>query len=239
MHRVLILSFLVSVAITGRAQTPAGPAAVPAANQRPVPAVTGLTDDEKTIYALGLLMQQSIRTFDLSPEELDIVKRAISDGAAGMPAIKLDDWGPRIDPLASARGVRRAARETAAGAAYVEKAAAEAGAVRTPSGLIYRDITIGTGRSPAASDTVKVHYRGTFIDGAVFDSSYDRNEPASFALREVLPCWTEGVQRMRIGGKARLVCAPDIAYGAVGSPPTIPGGATLVFEVELLEIVGR
>jgi len=241
MRRVLVLSLVLSVALTGRAQaqaSAAGPAVATASTQRPLPDVSTLTDEQKTIYALGLLIQQSIRTFDLSADEFDILRRALSDGAAGSPALKLDEWGPKIDPLANARRARVEARETAAGAAYVAKAAAEAGAVKTSSGLVYRDLTVGTGRSPVASDTVRVHYRGTFIDGRVFDSSYDRNQPESFVLREVLPCWTEGVQRMKIGGKARLVCAPELAYGAVGSPPAIPGGATLVFEVELLAIVG-
>jgi FKBP-type peptidyl-prolyl cis-trans isomerase FkpA len=119
---------------------------------------------------------------------------------------------------------------------FRERAAAEPGAVTTPSGLIYRELRTGYGDSPSASDTVKVHYRGTLINGTEFDSSYKRNEPAEFPLNRVIPCWTEGVQRMKVGGKSRLVCPSAIAYGDGGSPPTIPGGATLVFEIELLAI---
>jgi FKBP-type peptidyl-prolyl cis-trans isomerase FkpA len=122
--------------------------------------------------------------------------------------------------------------------AYLEKAAAEPGAVRTASGLIYRELRPGSGASPTATDTVTVNYRGTLINGTEFDSSYKRNEPASFPLNQVIPCWTEGVQKMKVGGKAELVCPANIAYGAQGSPPTIPGGATLIFEVELLRIGG-
>lgn len=122
--------------------------------------------------------------------------------------------------------------------AFVDKAASEPGAVRTPTGLIYRDLQVGTGASPKATDTVKVNYRGTLIDGTEFDSSYKRNEPAEFPLNRVIPCWTEGVQRMKVGGKARLVCPASIAYGDAGSPPVIPGGATLVFEIELLGVNG-
>jgi FKBP-type peptidyl-prolyl cis-trans isomerase FkpA len=96
----------------------------------------------------------------------------------------------------------------------------------------------GTGASPKVTDTVKVHYRGTLMDGTEFDSSYKRNEPAQFPLNQVIPCWTEGVQRMKVGGQSRLVCPPNIAYGDRGSPPVIPAGATLVFEVELLGIGG-
>jgi FKBP-type peptidyl-prolyl cis-trans isomerase FkpA len=122
--------------------------------------------------------------------------------------------------------------------AYLEKAAAEPGAVRTDSGLVYRDLRVGSGGSPKASDTVTVNYRGTLPDGTEFDSSYKRNEPASFPLSQVIPCWTEGVQKMKVGGKSQLVCPSSIAYGERGSPPTIPPGATLIFEVELLRIGG-
>lgn len=121
-------------------------------------------------------------------------------------------------------------------AAFLDKAAAEPGASRTASGLVYRELKPGTGASPAATDTVTVQYRGTLTDGTEFDSSYKRNEPAQFPLNQVIPCWTEGVQKMKVGGKSRLVCPADIAYGDKGSPPDIPPGATLVFEIELLAV---
>ncbi len=121
---------------------------------------------------------------------------------------------------------------------YLDKAAAEPGAVKTSSGLIYTELRPGTGASPKASDTVKVNYRGTLTDGTEFDSSYKRNEPAEFPLDHVIPCWTEGVQRMKVGGKSRLVCPSKIAYGDEGRPPVIPGGATLIFEIELLSVNG-
>jgi FKBP-type peptidyl-prolyl cis-trans isomerase FkpA/FKBP-type peptidyl-prolyl cis-trans isomerase FklB len=127
--------------------------------------------------------------------------------------------------------------EKKAGQAYLDKAATEKGAVRTASGLIITTIKPGTGDSPKPTDTVKVHYHGTLTDGTVFDSSVQRQEPASFPLNQVIPCWTEGVQTMKVGGKSRLVCPSTIAYGDRGAPPTIKPGATLVFEVELLEIV--
>ena len=108
--------------------------------------------------------------------------------------------------------------------------------MKTGSGLVYRELRAGTGASPKASDTVKVNYRGTLVDGTEFDSSYKRNEPISFPLSGVIPCWTEGVQKMKVGGKSQLVCPSSIAYEDRGSPPVIPGGATLIFEVELLGI---
>ena len=107
------------------------------------------------------------------------------------------------------------------------------------SGMVYIAMTTGTGESPAATDTVKVHYRGTSIDGKEFDSSYTRGQPAEFPLNGVIKCWTEGVQKMKVGGKARLVCPADLAYGERGSPPNIAPGATLNFEVELLGITKK
>ena len=116
-------------------------------------------------------------------------------------------------------------------------AAAEPGAVVTASGLVYRSLKDGKGASPAATDTVKVHYRGTFPDGREFDSSYKRNAPASFPLNRVIKCWTEGLQRMKVGGTARLTCPAAIAYGDKGAGGgEVPPGAVLRFEVELLAI---
>ena len=106
----------------------------------------------------------------------------------------------------------------------------------TPSGLVYRSLKEGTGASPAASDTVKVHYRGTLTDGKEFDSSYGRGQPAEFPLNGVIRCWTEGVQKMKVGGKARLTCPPGIAYGNRAVGGVIPANSTLVFEIELLDV---
>jgi len=117
------------------------------------------------------------------------------------------------------------------------KAAKEPGAVVTRSGLVYRAMKEGNGESPSAGDTVRVHYRGTFPDGREFDSSYKRGQPAEFPLNRVIPCWTEGVQRMKTGGKAKLTCPPGIAYGQRGAGGVIPPNATLMFDIELLEIM--
>jgi FKBP-type peptidyl-prolyl cis-trans isomerase FkpA len=131
----------------------------------------------------------------------------------------------------------------AAGAAAQPDAAAqsakEAGAVVSASGLVFRSLKEGNGASPKASDTVNVHYRGTFPDGKEFDSSYKRGTPIEFPLNQVIPCWTEGVQHMKVGGKAKLTCPPAIAYGERGSSGVIPPNATLLFEVELLAVKGK
>jgi FKBP-type peptidyl-prolyl cis-trans isomerase FkpA len=194
------------------------------------------TDEEKTLYAVGLVMARSLRQFDLSPADLEFIRRALADAFTGKPAVDLNDWGPKIEELIAVRATRVVAREKEAAVAYLAKAAAETGAVRTDSGIVYVETVGGTGASPTASDRVKVHYRGTLTNGTEFDSSYARNEPAVFPLAGVIRCWTEGVQRMKVGGKARLTCPSDLAYGDAGNQ-AIPGGSALVFEIELLEIV--
>jgi FKBP-type peptidyl-prolyl cis-trans isomerase FkpA len=242
MRAALLLLPAMLMAQTTQTSTQAPHAAAKPATRKPAvtkpkPAAPALTtDDEKTIYALGLSIARSIAQFDLSPAELDIVKRALTDGTSGKPAEELQTWGPKIQPFAQARSARVAEREKVASNAYLTKAASEPGAVKTDSGLIYRELRPGTGASPVATDTVKVNYRGTLVDGKEFDSSYARNEPAQFALGSVVKCWTEGVQKMKVGGKAQLVCPSGLAYGDTGRPG-IPGGATLVFEIELLDIV--
>jgi len=119
---------------------------------------------------------------------------------------------------------------------FLDKAAAEPGSVKTASGLIYHEIEKGTGASPVATDTVLVHYRGTLIDGTEFDSSYKRGEPAELPLNRMIPCWIEGLQMMKVAGKARLVCPANLAYGDEGRPPVIPGGSTLIFEIALVGV---
>jgi FKBP-type peptidyl-prolyl cis-trans isomerase FkpA len=218
------------------AQVPA-PKAQPVAKSAkpPVTAPALATDDEKTVYALGLSIYQSLGPFNLSPAELQIVERGLADAAAGKPALDLSQWGPKIQSFARTRNEAIIEREKIASKTYLDQAAAQPGAVRTQSGLIYREVTAGTGPSPKSTDRVKVNYRGTLVNGTEFDSSYARNQPAEFALNGVIPCWTEGLQKMKVGGKSVLVCPSDLAYGD-GGRPGIPGGATLTFEVELLDI---
>jgi FKBP-type peptidyl-prolyl cis-trans isomerase FkpA/FKBP-type peptidyl-prolyl cis-trans isomerase FklB len=190
-------------------------------------------DEQKTLYALGLAISQSLGPFTLSEAELDIVKSGMTDGALKRtPKVDLQTFGPQIHQLQQARAQK-------AGSAFLAKAAAEKGAVKTESGIVITSLKAGSGATPKATDTVKVHYHGTLIDGTVFDSSVKRGEPATFPLNQVIKCWTEGVQHIKVGGKSRLVCPSDLAYGERGAPPTIGPGATLVFEVELLDIVNK
>jgi len=196
------------------------------------------TEEQKVLYALGLAMSQSVSVFSLSEAELEMVQSGLYDGVLSKTKkVDVQVYGPKIQELHTARTGAVAAVEKKAGQSFIDKAAAEKGATKTPSGLVITSLKAGTGASPKATDKVKVHYHGTLTDGTVFDSSVQRKEPATFPLNGVIPCWTEGVQLMKVGGKSRLVCPPALAYGDRGAPPRIKPGSTLVFEVELLEIV--
>jgi FKBP-type peptidyl-prolyl cis-trans isomerase len=197
--------------------------------------------DPKALRAIGLSIAKQLEVLALSGAELEQVLNAVREGVAGKASFDPATMQAPIQELFRARttaAAEKAAAEAArAGPAFLEKAARAPGAERTASGLVFSSLAPGTGASPSATDTVKVHYRGTLTDGQEFDSSLSRGQPAEFPLNRVIACWTEGVQKMKVGGKARLVCPPSIAYGERGSPPRVPGNAVLVFEVELLEIV--
>jgi FKBP-type peptidyl-prolyl cis-trans isomerase FkpA len=195
------------------------------------------TEEQKTLYALGIAISKNLGGFNLTPAELDIVKAGVTDGVLNKePRVDLNTYGPKLQVLARERSAAVAVGEKKSSETFLAKAAGEKGAKKTPSGLIYSEVTAGKGDSPKATDRVKVHYEGKLVDGTVFDSSIKRGEPASFPLNGVIKCWTEGVQLMKVGGKAKLICPSDIAYGDAGSPPAIKPGATLVFDVELLDI---
>jgi FKBP-type peptidyl-prolyl cis-trans isomerase FkpA len=195
------------------------------------------SEDEKTLYSLGAMLAKQLQALELTPEQTELVKRGLNDVIAGKrPAVDPDAYQQKIQQFANSRRMAQAEKAAGAGRAFADKAAKEKGAVKTDSGLVYLSLKDGGGATPKATDRVKVHYRGTLTDGREFDSSYARNEPAEFPLNGVIPCWTEGLQRMKAGGKAKLVCPPDIAYGDRGAGNVIPPKATLVFEVELLEV---
>jgi FKBP-type peptidyl-prolyl cis-trans isomerase FkpA len=200
--------------------------------------VTVTTEQDKTLYALGALVSKNLEAFELNQKELELVKLGLADGVAKKTLqVDIDKYREQVQKLHETRLAAAGAKDAEAGKAYLEKAAAEPGAVKTESGIIITEIKAGAGASPTATDQVKVHYHGTLSDGKVFDSSVNRGEPATFPLNGVIPCWTEGVQHIKVGGKSRLVCPANLAYGDRGAPPDIKPGATLVFEVELLDIV--
>jgi FKBP-type peptidyl-prolyl cis-trans isomerase FkpA len=196
------------------------------------------TEEQKAFYALGIgLSKQLMQLQPLKPDEVDMIGQGLTDALSGKPP-KADPevYGPKVRDIAQARMKTASEAEKKKGQEFLEKSAKDKGAKKTESGLIYEETTPGTGATPKATDTVKVNYRGTLIDGTEFDSSYKRNQPATFPLSGVIKCWTEGLQLMKVGGKAKLICPSEIAYGDRGAPPNIKPGATLIFEVELMSI---
>ena len=197
------------------------------------------SDEQKTLYALGLAVNQSLSNFNLSEPEFEMVKSGITDGFFKRPKVDLQTFGLKISELQQARASVIAEAEKKVGAAFLAKVAAESGAKKTESGAILTTIKEGNGAIPKMTDMVKVQYQGTLIDGTVFDSSAKQGEPAMLRVNEMSKCWVEGMQQIKVGGKSKLVCPSILAYRDKGLPPLIKPGATLVFEIELLEIVAK
>ncbi len=196
------------------------------------------TEEDRTLYALGFTSARTLEIYQLTDEDLDVVLQGVRDGVLKKnPKVPVKQYRTQIGALRDGRKKAALEAQKKKSKAFVDEMAAKAGSTRTESGIVIEEITAGTGPTPEVSDKVKVHYHGTLPDGTVFDSSVERGQPATFPLRRVIKCWTEGVQTIKVGGKSRLVCPPDLAYGDRGSPPRIPPGAALIFEVELIEIV--
>jgi FKBP-type peptidyl-prolyl cis-trans isomerase FkpA len=183
-----------------------------------------------------LAQRTPVGQLGLSETDLGEVIKGLKDTVEGKePAVKLEEGGPLVDRLLKGKEEARSAEQKKKGEAFLAAAAKEKGAQKLPSGLIMVSEKAGSGPSPTPTDRVKVNYRGTLTDGTEFDSSYKRGQPAEFPVNGVIKCWTEGLQKMKPGGKAKLVCPFDIAYGERGTP-NIPPYSTLVFEVELLSV---
>jgi FKBP-type peptidyl-prolyl cis-trans isomerase FkpA len=194
------------------------------------------TEEQKSLYAIGVHIAEQLDFFNFTADEFEFVQQGFADKANGKKIIAdPETYKQQISELAQARVKISAEKEKAKSKEFLENAAKEKGAIKTDSGLIYIPIKAGTGKQPKSTDIVKVHYTGSLIDGKVFDSSVKRGQPVEFPLNQVIKCWSDGVSKMKVGGKAKLVCPSTIAYGDEGRPPIIPGGATLVFEVELLD----
>lgn len=231
---------LVSCAGEPSAEPPAAPAVTTAVSTSD--AVSLETEEQKLLYMLGLAAGERLVQVGLTEEELAYVFAGVRDRALQrQSAIDEAQYGPRLGAYAQQRFQQTAAKEPELSAQFVSEQASQLGAEVTDSGMVYFELTPGTGESPGPDSTVVVHYLGRLRSGAVFDSSYVRGEPATVSLarqgdHQVIPCWREGVQRMKVGGKARLVCPAQIAYGAQGAPPRILPGAAISFEIELLEV---
>lgn len=226
MKKVLLAVFVCSISVSAMAQNAA------------VAKSSAMTEDQKTLYFLGQAVSSKIKQFEFTPAETQFIIQGFSGALAGQgEALDEKVYGAKLNDYLKVKQDALVSKEKEKTKPFLLKMSKETGAVKLPSGVIYIPVKKGTGAMPKASDMVKVHYHGTFPDGKVFDSSVDRGTPAEFPLAGVIPCWTEGVQKMKVGGKAKLVCPSDTAYGDQGAGGAIPGGATLLFDVELLEIV--
>ncbi|WP_372654959.1 FKBP-type peptidyl-prolyl cis-trans isomerase [Halobacteriovorax sp.] len=194
------------------------------------------SDEDKTFYSVGFMFGQRMKDLKLNDAELAAMTQGLRDAAHGKESqADLKVYQPKIREEFQKRIQSHSQVVKVEGEKFLENFIKE-GATKTASGLAYKIIKAGEGAKPAATDTVKVHYHGTLIDGTVFDSSVDRGKEVSFPLNRVIKGWTEGLQLIGKGGKIKLVIPSELAYGDHGAPPKIPGGATLIFEVELFEI---
>jgi FKBP-type peptidyl-prolyl cis-trans isomerase FkpA len=191
--------------------------------------------DEGTFYALGAALGGNLKSLRLTPAEVEVVKRGFGDSLTGQK-LEADPsaYEDNIKKLADARIAETSKANKEAGKAYAAKAATEKGAQKTTSGVIYGSLHEGTGAAPGAADTVKVSIVGKLTDGTVFEDG-SAKPPVELALNQVFPCFSEGIAKMKVGGSARLVCPSDTAFGDQGRPPSVPPGATIVFEVKLVD----
>lgn len=195
------------------------------------------TEDDKTLYAVGAMFGQRLSNFGLSPNETSAVLLGMKDSIENKPKqVDVAMYQGKIQDLFRKKMSDSSQKEKDSGNKYIDDFVAKEGATKTQSGLAYKVLVPGSDKKPKASDTVKVHYHGTLTDGTVFDSSVERQKEVSFPLNRVIKGWTEGLQLIGEGGKIKLVIPSDLGYGDHGAPPKIPGGATLIFEVELFNI---
>lgn len=194
------------------------------------------TENDKMMYTLGFALSQRLVGFELTEDELALVVAGITEGTLQQePRVSIDQYAAQIDGFLQQRMATIAEKQKAAGETFVAEFAAQDGVLAAESGALYLELQAGSGESPLAEDAVLVHYHGTFIDGNVFDSSVKKGEPVRFEMGLTVPCFRDGILRMAPGGKAKLVCPPESAYGD-RPPPGLPPGATLIFEVELIEV---
>ena len=195
------------------------------------------SEDDKTFYAMGYMLGGNLQRLTLSDKELAALYKGVAMAAKNEKSeVDMGTYQNRIQEVFKARMDKVAAKEKDAGKAFIEKFVKDEAGTKTASGLAYKVLKEGTGATPAAEDIVEVHYHGTLTDGTVFDSSIERGKTISFPLNRVIKGWTEGLQTMKEGGKTKFVIPSELAYGEAGAPPKIPGGATLVFEVELFKV---
>lgn len=192
----------------------------------------------KISYALGLGIGQQLKSMNIEGFSIEEFSRSISDVMEGRPTdMSAREAQVMLNDYFTKQQAAQAGKAKDEGKAYLAENAKKAGVITTKSGLQYEVLQEGTGRSPKATDTVRCHYEGRLLDGSIFDSSYQRGEPADFGLNQVIAGWTEGVQLMKEGAKFRFTIPYMLAYGESGAGSSIPPYATLVFDVELIKVL--
>src|ERR1017187_9847053 len=228
-----------AVAITLMAALAAAQLALAASADKPS-AAAPTSEDDKTLYALGVLISRNLDSFQLSSAEFKTVQAGLADGFNHRASVDAEAYNPKVQALQRTRVTRIEQHQKEAGQAYLDKAAAQPGAQKTATGMVFISLTEGKGVTPARTDRVLVNYEGKLIDGTVFDSSAKHGgQPVSLSVSGVIPCWTEALQLMKVGGKSRVVCPSSLAYGDRGAMPPIMPGATLEFNVEVVHIAPK
>lgn len=234
-----------AVAITLMAALAAAQLALAASADKPSAApgpsaAAPTSEDDKTLYALGVLISRNLDSFQLSSAEFKTVQAGLADGFNHRASVDAEAYNPKVQALQRTRVTMIEQHQKEAGQAYLDRAAAQPGAQKTATGMVFVSLTEGKGVTPARTDRVLVNYEGKLIDGTVFDSSAKHGgQPVSLSVSGVIPCWTEALQLMKVGGKSRVVCPSSLAYGDRGAMPTIMPGATLEFNVELVDIAPK
>ena len=206
-------------------------AAVVACTAAPKPA----SADEKTLYALGVHLGTGLVPLGLSARELAVVEAGVAEGSTGRGPGNDSATSDAIHQLLRVRGEARAAAEAQRGPALIEEAAHQPGAVTLPSGIVFRELLAGTGAAVPENGKVKAHLRGTLGDGMPIEDTHQRGSPVVLPVSQVMACWSEALKRMKVGGKARVVCPPALAFGSFGKPPIVPPNATVIYELEMVE----
>jgi FKBP-type peptidyl-prolyl cis-trans isomerase len=225
----ILVALLWVTALAACSQSEAPPPAAPTAEEQ---------EERDSLYALGSWLARNLAGIKIEEHDLAPLEEGLADALLGRP-LRVDPVkvGERVQVFLNERRAQTAAEQKRAGAGFVEAAKQEPGAQRTVTGLVYRDLVVGGGASPQLTDRVKIHYRGTLADGKPFERGSDAGKTGDFTVNRVIPCWMESLQRMKVGGKARVTCISDLAYGDRGLPGRVLPGAPLQFELELLEIL--
>ena len=231
-----------AAALMAMAALMAAQSAVAASATKPAAAASAApaSEDDKTLYALGVLISRNLESFQLSNAEFKTVEAGLADGFNHRSSVDVEQYDTKVQALQRTRVAAIDEHQKQAGQAFLDKAAALPGAQKTATGMVFISVSEGKGVTPARTDRVLVNYEGKLIDGTVFDSSAKHGgQPVSLSVTGVIPCWTEALLLMKVGGKSRVICPSSLAYGDRGAMPTIMPGATLDFSVELVDIAPK